>query len=66
MQPYRTTMKANRSGYDYDIEINGNANEEIIRKYVQDHFIELDQNEIHANQLVFFKIRLFVAEFFLQ
>jgi hypothetical protein len=48
-------MKAIRSGYDYNIEINGNANKEIIRKYVQVHFIELDQNEIHAEHMVFFK-----------
>jgi putative transposase len=38
----------------YFVETIGNANEEIIRKYVQSQLIELDQKEIHPDQLDLF------------
>ena len=38
----------------YFVEMIGNANEETIRKYVQDQLSELDQKETHLDQLDFF------------
>ncbi len=38
----------------YFVETIGNANEETIRKYVQDQLTELDQKEIHSDQLDLF------------
>ena len=38
----------------YFVETIGNANEETIRKYVQDQFTELDHKEIHSDQLDLF------------
>jgi putative transposase len=33
------------------VESIGNANEEAVRKYVQNQLVELDSKEKHANQL---------------
>ena len=38
----------------YFVETIGNANEETIRKYVQDQLTELDQKEINSDQLDLF------------
>jgi putative transposase len=38
----------------YFVETIGNANEETIRKYVQDQLIELDSKEMNAKQLGLF------------
>jgi len=38
----------------YFVETIGNANEETIRKYVQNQLTELDQKEIHSDQLDLF------------
>ena len=38
----------------YFVETIGNANEETIRKYVQDQLVELDQKEINSEQLNLF------------
>ena len=38
----------------YFVETIGNATEEVIRKYVQDQLIVLDQKEIHSSQLDLF------------
>jgi hypothetical protein len=39
----------------YFVETIGNANEETIRKYIQDQLIELDSKEMNAKQLGLFK-----------
>ena len=38
----------------YFVETIGNANEETIRKYVQDQLVELDRKETHSSQLDLF------------
>jgi putative transposase len=38
----------------YFVETIGNANEEMMRKYVQDQLIELDRKEMNAKQLGLF------------
>tara|TARA_R110002050_G_scaffold271009_6_gene414162 strand:+ start:1063 stop:1383 length:321 start_codon:yes stop_codon:yes gene_type:complete len=38
----------------YFVETIGNANEDTIRKYVQNQLTELDQKEIHSDQLDLF------------
>jgi putative transposase len=38
----------------YFVETIGNANEETIRKYVQDQLTALDQKEVHSDQLDLF------------
>ena len=38
----------------YFVETIGNANEDAIRKYVQDQIVELDSKEKNANQLGLF------------
>ncbi len=38
----------------YFVETIGNANEETIRKYVQEQLVELDQKEINSDQLDLF------------
>jgi putative transposase len=49
----------------YFVETIGNANEETIRKYVQNQLTELDQKEIHSDQLDLFKTRSLAAEIFI-
>jgi len=49
------------------VETIGNANQEAIRKYVKDQLTELDQKEIHSNQLdLFLKALSLAAEIFIK